>query len=53
MDIKACKQCIENKVNLHSFMIFQEADTDFISRQYIQERVEREIYHNSCNISTE
>ena len=36
MDIKACKQCIENKVNLHSFMIFQEADTDFISRQYVQ-----------------
>ena len=36
MDIKACKQCIENKVNLHTFMIFQEADTDFISRQYVQ-----------------
>ena len=36
MDVKACKQCIENKVNLHTFMIFQEADTDFISRQYIQ-----------------
>lgn len=36
MDIKACKQCIENKVNLHTFMIFQEADTDFISRQYMQ-----------------
>lgn len=36
MDIKSCKRCIEDKVKITDFLIFKEAKSDFISRQYIQ-----------------
>ena len=36
MDIRSCKKCIEDNVKITDFLIFKEAKSDFISRQYIQ-----------------
>ena len=36
MDIKSCKKCIEDNVKISDFLIFKEAKSDFVSKQYIQ-----------------
>lgn len=35
MDIKSCKKCIEDNVKINDFLIFREAKSDFVTRQYI------------------